>query len=80
MSAWAPIPVVMSMGVPFFVIKSLLSNEIRTLKPKINNNIDPKIFYKTEKPDIVSKLKDFIITFNGKNENDKSFIFFKNEK
>ena len=60
------------------VIKAL--NEIRTLKPKINNNIDPKIFYKTEKPDIISKLKDFIITFNGKNENDKSFIFFKNEK
>ena len=60
------------------VIKAL--NEIRTLKPKINNNIDPKIFHKTEKPDIISKLKDFIITFNGKNENDKSFIFFKNEK
>ena len=60
------------------VIKAL--NEIKTLKPKINNNIDPKIFYKTEKPDIISKLKDFIITFNGKNENDKSFIFFKNEK
>ena len=60
------------------VIKAL--NEIRTLKPKINNNIDPKIFYKTEKPDLISKLKDFIITFNGKNENDKSFIFFKNEK
>jgi len=60
------------------VIKAL--NEIRSLKPKINNNIDPKIFYKTEKPDIISKLKDFIITFNGKNENDKSFIFFKNEK
>ena len=60
------------------VIKAL--NEIRTLKPKINNNIDPEIFYKTEKPDIISKLKDFIITFNGKNENDKSFIFFKNEK
>ena len=60
------------------VIKAL--NEIRSLKPKINNNIDPKIFHKTEKPDIISKLKDFIITFNGKNENDKSFIFFKNEK
>ena len=28
----------------------------------------------------MAKLKDFIITFNGKNENDKSFIFFKNEK
>ena len=60
------------------VIKAL--NEIRSLKPKINNNIDPKIFHKTEKPDIISKLKDFIIIFNGKNENDKSFIFFKNEK
>jgi DNA polymerase-3 subunit epsilon len=60
------------------VIKAL--NEIRTLKPKINNNIDPKLFYKIDKPDIISKLKDFIITFNGKNENDKSFIFFKNEK
>ena len=60
------------------VIKAL--NEIRTLKPKINNNIDPKLFYKIDKPDVISKLKDFIITFNGKNENDKSFIFFKNEK
>lgn len=60
------------------VIKAL--NEIRTLKPKINNNIDPKLFYKIDKPDLISKLKDFIITFNGKNENDKSFIFFKNEK
>ena len=60
------------------VIKAL--NEIRTLKPKINNNIDPKLFYKIDKPDEISKLKDFIITFNGKNENDKSFIFFKNEK
>ena len=60
------------------VIKAL--NEIRTLNPKINNNIDPKLFYKIDKPDVISKLKDFIITFNGKNENDKSFIFFKNEK
>ena len=60
------------------IIKAL--NEIRTLKPKINNNIDPKLFYKIDKPDVISKLKDFIITFNGKNENDKSFIFFKNEK
>lgn len=60
------------------VIKAL--NEIRTLKPKINNNIDPKLFYKIDKPDVISKLKDFIITFNGRNENDKSFIFFKNEK
>ena len=60
------------------VIKAL--NEIRSLKPKINNNIDPKIFQKTDKPIIVAELKDFIITFNGKKENDKSFIFFKNEE
>ena len=60
------------------VIKAL--NEIRTLKPKINNNIDPKLFYKIDKPDVISKLRDFIITFNGKNKNEKSFIFFKNEK
>ena len=60
------------------VIKAL--NEIRSLKPKINNNIDPKIFQKTDKPIIVAELKDFIITFNGKKESDKSFIFFKNEE
>src|SRR5210317_422913 len=60
------------------VIKAL--NEIRSLKPKINNNIDPKIFQKTDKHIIVAELKDFIITFNGKKENDKSFIFFKNEE
>ena len=60
------------------ILKSL--NEIKTLNPKINNNIDPKIFYKIDKPNIISELKDFIITFNGKNENDKSFIFLKNEK
>ncbi|MDG2475724.1 MAG: exonuclease domain-containing protein [Flavobacteriaceae bacterium] len=60
------------------ILKAL--NEIKTLNPKINNNIDPKLFYKIEKPDVVSKLKDFILTFNGKNENDKSFIFIKNEK
>jgi len=50
------------------------------LNPKINNNIDPKIFQKTDKPFIVAELKDFIITFNGKKESDKSFIFFKNEE
>jgi DNA polymerase-3 subunit epsilon len=60
------------------IIKAL--NEIKTLKPKINNNIDPKIFFKIDKPDIISEIKNFIITFNGKNKNDKSFIFFKNEK
>ena len=60
------------------IIKAL--NEIKTLKPKINNNIDPKIFFKIDKPDIISEIRNFIITFSGKNKNDKSFIFFKNEK
>jgi len=60
------------------IIKAL--NEIKTLKPKINNNIDPKIFFKIDKPDIISEIKNFIITFSGKNKNEKSFIFFKNEK
>ena len=60
------------------IIKAL--NEIKTLKPKINNNIDPNIFFKIDKPDIISEIKNFIITFSGKNKNDKSFIFFKNEK
>ena len=60
------------------IIKAL--NEIKTLKPKINNNIDPKIFFKIDKPNIISEIKNFIITFSGKNKNDKSFIFFKNEK
>ena len=60
------------------IIKAL--NEIKTLKPKINNNIDPNIFFKIDKPDIIAEIKNFIITFSGKNKNDKSFIFFKNEK
>lgn len=60
------------------ILKAL--NEIKTLNPKINNNIDPKIFFKIDKPDIISEIKNFIITFSGKNKNDKSFIFFKNEK
>lgn len=60
------------------ILKAL--NEIKTLNPKINNNIDPKIFFKIDKPDIISEIKNFIITFSGKNKNDKSFILFKNEK
>ena len=60
------------------ILKAL--NEIKTLNPKINNNIDPKIFFKIDKPDIISEIKNFIITFSGKNKNEKSFIFFKNEK
>ena len=54
-------------------------HEIRVLNPKINNNIDSKIFRKIDKPDIITNLKDFIITFNGKKEDNKSFIYFKNE-
>ena len=54
-------------------------HEIRVLNPKINNNTDSKIFRKIDKPDIITNLKDFIITFNGKKEDNKSFIYFKNE-
>ncbi|MFL2622527.1 MAG: PolC-type DNA polymerase III [Candidatus Marisimplicoccus sp.] len=72
------IKVSLSGSLSISILKSL--HEIKTLNPKINNNIDPKIFYKIDKPNIISELKDFIITFNGKNENDKSFIFLKNEK
>ena len=54
--------------------------EIKSLKPKINNNIDPKLFYKVDIPQIVSERKNFIITFSGKNEDEKGFILFKEEK
>ena len=58
------------------IIKSL--QEINSLKPKINNNIDPKIFSKISKPSIIDKNSDFVITFSGKKDTDKSFILFKN--
>ncbi len=60
------------------ILKAL--HEIKTLKPKINNNVDPKIFHKTEKPDILNELNDFILTFNGTKEDEKSFIYFKRQK
>ena len=58
------------------IIKSL--QEINSLKPKINNNIDPKIFSKISKPSIIDKNSDFVIIFSGKKDSDKSFILFKN--
>ena len=57
------------------ILKTL--QEINSLKPKINNNVDPKIFSKISKPEIINKASDFVITFNGKKEADKSFILFK---
>jgi len=57
------------------ILKTL--QEINSLKPKINNNVDPKIFSKISKPEIINELSDFVITFNGKKEADKSFILFK---
>ena len=54
--------------------------EIKSLKPKINNNIDPKLFYKIDIPQIINDKKNFIITFSGKNEDEKGFILFKEEK
>ena len=57
------------------ILKTL--QEINSLKPKINNNVDPKIFSKISKPKIINEASDFVITFNGKKEADKSFILFK---
>lgn len=57
------------------ILKTL--QEIDTLRPKINNNIDPKIFSKISKPRIIKETSDFILTFIGKNDSDKSFILFK---
>ena len=54
--------------------------EIKSLKPKINNNIDPKLFYKIDIPEIINDKKNFIITFSGKNEDEKGFILFKEKK
>jgi len=57
------------------ILKSL--QEINSLKPKINNNIDPKIFSKISKPSIIDEYSDFVVTFSGKKDTDKSFILFK---
>ena len=58
------------------ILKTL--QEINSLKPKINNNIDPKIFSKISKPSVIDKKSDFVIIFSGKKDSDKSFILFKN--
>ena len=57
------------------ILKTL--QEINSLRPKINNNVDPKIFSKISKPEIINETSDFVLTFNGKKEADKSFILFK---
>ena len=57
------------------ILKTL--QEINSLKPKINNNVDPKIFSKISKPEIINEASDFVMTFNGKKEADKSFILLK---
>ena len=57
------------------ILKTL--QEINSLRPKINNNVDPKIFSKISKPEVITETSDFVITFNGKKEADKSFILFK---
>ena len=57
------------------ILKTL--QEINSLRPKINNNVDPKVFSKISKPEIINEASDFVITFNGKKEADKSFILFK---
>ena len=54
--------------------------EIKSLRPKINNNIDPKLFYKIDIPQIVSERKNFIITFSGKKDDEKGFILLKDKK
>ncbi len=55
-------------------------HEIKSLKPKINNNIDPKLFYKIDVPQVIIDKKNFIITFSGKKDDEKGFILLKNEK
>ena len=54
--------------------------EIKSLKPKINNNIDPKLFHKIDIPQIIIDKKNFIITFSGKKDDEKGFILFKDKK
>ncbi len=54
--------------------------EIKSLRPRINNNIDPKLFYKIEVPQIINEKKDFIITFSGKKDDEKGFILIINKK
>ena len=38
------------------------------------------MFYKIDIPEIINDKKNFIITFSGKNEDEKGFILIKEEK
>tara|TARA_A100001015_G_scaffold77587_1_gene86145 strand:- start:1653 stop:2780 length:1128 start_codon:yes stop_codon:yes gene_type:complete len=65
-------------NVEIAILKAI--HEIKSLRPKINNNIDPKLFYKIDIPDVIINKKDFIITFSGKKDDEKGFILFKDLK
>ena len=65
-------------NVEIAILKAI--HEIKSLRPKINNNIDPKLFYKIDIPHVIVNKKDFIITFSGKKEDEKGFILFKDLK
>ena len=57
------------------IIKVL--NEIKTLKPKIKNNLNRKLYTKIDIPEEFKANKNFVLTFNGKKDVDKSFILVK---
>ena len=65
-------------NVEIAILKTI--QEIKSLRPKINNNIDPKLFYKIDEPQVISDKKNFIITFSGKKDDEKGFILFKDGK
>ena len=65
-------------NVEIAILKTI--QEIKSLRPKINNNIDPKLFYKIDEPQVISDKKNFIITFSGKKDDEKGFILFKEGK
>ena len=65
-------------NVEIAILKTI--QEIKSLRPKINNNIDPKLFYKIDVPQVISDKKNFIITFSGKKDDEKGFILFKEGK
>ena len=60
------------------ILKTL--HEIRELKPKLKKTVDPKIFTVTNKPSIVDTKNSFIITFFGKQKDEKAFILFEDRK
>ena len=45
-------------NVEIAILKAI--HEIKSLRPKINNNIDPKLFYKIDIPHVIVNKKDFI--------------------